>query len=306
MRPRSARWHDEQYDNRARIAEHPAILAQWSGRSEAARDRLDARLDVPYGNDASERLDVFVPSGEGAPVLVYIHGGYWRALDKRDQSFVAAPFVDAGALVVLPNYALCPAVTIEAIALQLVAAVAWVHRHARQYGGDPSRLVVAGHSAGGHLAALLLCCDWRSVGADLPPQVIRAALAVSGVFDLEPLRHAPFLAPDLRLDAASARRLSPAFMPPPHGAALHAVVGAGESEEFQRQTRLIARRWGTAGVPTCETVPDRHHMNVLHDLADPARRVHRLALGLLELAAQEAQPAGLQRSRFGESLREER
>ena len=241
-------------------------------------------------------LDIFVPPRSGAPVLVYIHGGYWRALGKRDQSFVAPPFVDAGALVVLPDYALCPAVTIEAIALQLVAAVAWVRRHAREYGGDPSRLVVAGHSAGGHLAALLLCCDWHAVGADLPGQVIHAALAVSGVFDLEPLRHAPFLAPDLHLDAASARRLSPAFMPRPRDAALHAVVGANESEEFLRQTRLIARSWGSAGVPTCETVPDRHHMNVLHDLADPARRVHRLALDLLGLAAAAGGRAGKRRA----------
>jgi arylformamidase len=165
-----------------------------------------------------------------------------------------------------------------------------VYRHASAYGGDPARLVVAGHSAGGHLAALLLCCDWRSVGADLPPQVVRSALAVSGVFDLEPLRHAPFLAPDLRLDAASARRLSPAFMPPPRAAALHAVVGANESAEFGRQTRLIAKAWGPAGVPTCETIPDRHHMNVLHDLADPSRRLHRLALGLLGLPAPAAPP----------------
>ena len=164
MTLRSPRWHDEQYDNRARIAEHPQILARWSASSAAARARLEARLDLAYGAGPTETLDLFLPPRPGAPVLVYIHGGYWRALDKRDQSFVAAPFVDAGAMVVLPNYALCPAVTIEAIALQLVAAVAWVHRHAGEHGGDPARIVVAGHSAGGHLAALLLEVPERTAG----------------------------------------------------------------------------------------------------------------------------------------------
>jgi len=288
MRRRSPRWHDAQYDNRARIAEHPQILDHWFSASAAARERLDAALDVPYGDAPSERLDVFRPKQPGAPVLVYIHGGYWRALDKRDQSFVAVPFVDAGAMVVLPNYALCPAVTIETIALQLVQALAWVHRHAAEFGGDPARIVVAGHSAGGHLAALLLCCDWPAVGADLPPRLVGSALAVSGVFELEPLRHAPFLAPDLRLDAASARRLSPALLPRPAGRRLYAVVGANESAEFLRQNRLIARAWGAATVPVCETVPGRHHMDVLHDLADPARRVHRLALELLGLSFRSA------------------
>ncbi len=283
MTRRSPRWHDAQYDNRARIAEHPQILAHWHDASVAARAHLDARLDVAYGVDASEKLDVFLPPRPGAPVLVYIHGGYWRALDKRDQSFVAAPFVAAGAMVVLPNYALCPTVAIETITLQMVRALAWVHRHAPALGGDPGRIVVAGHSAGGHLATLLLCCDWPSMDADLPPRLVASALAVSGVFELEPLRHAPFLAPDLRLDATSARRLSPALMPRPAGTRLYAVVGADESEEFLRQTRLIARAWGRAGVPVCETVPGRHHMNVLHDLADPACRVHRLGLDLLGL-----------------------
>ncbi len=177
-------------------------------------------------------------------MLVYIHGGYWRALDKRDQSFVAPPFVAAGAMVVLPNYALCPAVTIEHIVLQLVQSLAWVWRHAAEHGGDPARIVVAGHSAGGHLAAMMLACDWRAVAPDLPADLVKGALAVSGVFELEPLRHAPFLAPDLNLDAATARKLSPAAMPAPRGR-LVAVVGGDESEEFLRQNALIAEAWGT-------------------------------------------------------------
>jgi arylformamidase len=278
----SPAWFDAQYNNRARIPEHLAILREWDERSHHARASIACRLDLAYGSAASERLDLFTPKAPGAPVLVYLHGGYWRALDKRDQSFVAPPFVAAGAMVVLPNYALCPAVGIEHIVLQLVQALAWVWRHAAEHGGDPSRIVVAGHSAGGHLAAMMLACHWPAVAPDLPVDLVKSALAVSGVFELEPLRHAPFLAPDLNLDAATARRLSPALMPAPAGR-LVAVVGADESEEFRRQNAAIAAAWGTRAVTVCEEVPERHHMNVLHELAEPSSRTHRLALQLLGL-----------------------
>jgi arylformamidase len=129
---------------------------------------------------------------------------------------------------------------------------------------------------------MMLCCRWPEVAADLPPRLVQAALSVSGVFELEPLRHAPFPAADLALTAASARRLSPVSMPRPAGPLL-AVVGADESEEFIRQHRRIARAWGRRGVPVCEAVPGRHHMDVLHELAEPSPRVHQLALELLGL-----------------------
>ncbi len=282
MRRASPAWFDEQYNNRARIPEHPAILAHWFEASTQARARHADMVEQAYGAEPRERLDVFPARAPGSPVLVYLHGGYWRALDKRDQSFVAPPFVDAGALVVLPDYALCPAVTVEHIVLQTVQALAWVHRHAAEYGGDPARIVVAGHSAGGHLAAMMLACDWKAVALDLPADLVKAALSISGVYELEPLRHAPFLAADLGLTAAQARRLSPAFMPAPRGE-LVAVVGGDESEEFQRQTALIAQAWGPQSTVTTETVAGRNHMDVLHELADPASRTHRLALGLLRL-----------------------
>jgi arylformamidase len=275
-------WYDAQYNNRARIPEALQILERWTNASALTRERAVCVLDVPYGDAPSEKLDIFPATRAGAPVLVHIHGGYWRALDKRDQSFVAASFVHAGAMVVVPNYALCPAVTIEHITMQLVRALAWVWRHAAQHGGDPQRIVVSGHSAGGHLAAMLLSCDWRAVAPDLPARLVQAALSISGLFELEPLRHAPFLAPDLNLTEASARRLSPAFFPPPQGT-LYAVVGAEESEEFLRQNELIRSAWGAQAVPVCEAIPATSHLSVLHDLADPQARLHRLALELLGL-----------------------
>ena len=132
--------------------------------SALARSQLRGQLDVRYGEQPGEALDVFAARQPNSPVLVFIHGGYWRALDKSDVSFVAPAFVDAGAMVVVPNYALCPAVTIETIALQLTRALAWAWRHAAEHGGDPQRIAVAGHSAGGHLAAMMLSCRWKDVG----------------------------------------------------------------------------------------------------------------------------------------------
>ncbi|MDP9043335.1 MAG: alpha/beta hydrolase [Pseudomonadota bacterium] len=283
----SPAWWDEQYNNRARIPEHRSILDQWSAASAKARADHPDLVEKVYGPGPRERLDVFPATSPRSPVMVYLHGGYWRALDKRDQSFVAPPFVSAGALVLLPDYDLCPAVTVEQIVLQMVQALVWVYRHAARYGGDPQRIVVAGHSAGGHLATMMLACDWQAVAPDLPADLVKSALSISGIYDLEPLRLAPFLAPDLRLTKASARRLSPARMPAPRGS-LATVVGADESEEFLRQSALIAAAWGSGTVVASECVARRHHMDVLQELAEPGSRTHGLALGLLGIGRSSA------------------
>ena len=276
-------WFEAQYNNRARVSEAPEILSRWAQASVLARARMTCVLDIAYGNEPGETLDVFPARQSGAPVPVYIHGGYWRALDKGDHSFVAPAFVQAGAMVVVPNYALCPTVTIEQIALQTARALAWAWRHAAQYGGDPSRVHAIGHSAGGHLAAMLLCCHWRTVATDLPGRLLAGAMSISGLYDLEPLRHVPFLQADLALDAASVRRLSPAGFGRPRGP-LMALVGADESEEFLRQNRLIRQRWGADAVPVCQTLAGLNHFSVLHDLVDSTGGAHRLACALMGLA----------------------
>jgi arylformamidase len=275
-------WLDRQYNNRALIPEHPQIFERWTRASALAREKSVCQIDLRYGSGANETLDVFVPRLENAPILVFIHGGYWRSLDKRDVSFVAPSFVQDGAMVVVPNYALCPVVTIDEIAMQLVRSLSWVYRNAASYGADPRRIVVAGHSAGGHLAAMLLSCVWRKVALDLPADLVKSALAISGLFDLEPLRHTPFLMHDLRLTADSAPRLSPACFPKP-GGVLYATVGALESDEFLRQNDLIRNAWGEPAVPVCERIAGANHLTVLHDFADSQGRQHELALQLLGL-----------------------
>jgi arylformamidase len=285
---RDQAWFEAQYDNRSRVSDSTGILARWAQASALVREHTPCTLDLRYGDQPAQTLDVFDPdkviATGSAPVLVVIHGGYWRSLDKSDYSFVASAFLDEGALVVIPNYALCPQVSIERIAMQLTEALAWVWRHAAEHGGDPNRVHLLGHSAGGHLAAMLSCCDWKRVAPDLPHRLVKGAMSLSGLYDLAPLRRVDFLRDDLALDAASVARLSPArFAPPSRPQSLLAVVGGDESEEFLRQNRLIRQAWGARAVPVCEELPGCNHFSVMHDLADPQGRAHQLARRMLGL-----------------------
>ncbi len=284
--PRAARlepgWLDTEYDQRARHPEHLQIGARWQAASLLVQRLESWRRDVRYGDGDGETLDIYPTPHANAPVLVFIHGGYWRSSDKSVHGFIAPSFTADGALVMVPNYALCPAVGIEHIVLQMTRLLAWVHRHAALYGGDASRIVVVGHSAGGHLASMMLSCRWKEVDASLPAQLVSSALAISGVFDLEPLRHAPFLKDDVQLTPASVKRLSSAFFARPRRPLL-TFVGGEESAEFKRQTALIRDQWGPTSVPVCETIPSANHFTILHGLADPNGRLHRHALALLGL-----------------------
>lgn len=277
-----ADWLDRQYNNRAMVPEHPAIFERWAKSSELARSQLRCELDVAYGSSPAETLDIFPAANDGSPVLVFIHGGYWRALDKRDHSFIAPAFVDAGAAVVVPNYGLCPSVDMPTIALQMVRALVWTWRNARSFGGDPRRIVVAGHSAGGHLATMLLCCDWRSQGSDLPATLIDSALSISGLYDLEPVAQVGFLKDDLRLTPALIDLLSPVRFPPPQRP-LVCAAGADESDEFLRHNLMMRAAWGPTVVPNVEHVAGANHFTVLHALVDREQRLHQIALEMLGL-----------------------
>ena len=279
-------WLDVQYNNRARVPDFPLHLARWVDDSARARQLPGCALDIAYGESASEKLDVFPAAtskrqGKGAPVLVFIHGGWWRSLDKSDHSFVAPAFTACGACVVVPNYDLCPAVTIPEITLQMVRALAWTFRHIAKYGGDPARITVAGHSAGGHLAAMMLACDWSSYAGDLPSGLVKNALSISGIHDLAPLPHTPSMKDSLQLTPAQVRMASPVLLPAPRTGALYAVVGGDESEEFLRQNRVIQQSWGPKVVPVCEALPGLNHFSVLQTLAEPGQRAHQLAMKLL-------------------------
>jgi arylformamidase len=273
-----------QYNNRALVPEHGLHLTHWAITSAAVRRQQPCDLDVAYGQHPSERLDIFPATshGEGlAPVVVFLHGGYWRSLDKADHSFIAPAFTALGACVVVPNYALCPAVTVAHIGQQMLQALLWVQGHIQAWQGDAQRVVLVGHSAGGQLAAWLLS---RS------PALAQSAVAISGLFDLEPLRHTPFLQEALHLTPEQVLSCSPIHQPPPTGRPLWAVVGGDESGEFHRQNQLIQTIWGQAAVPQARALPGLNHFSILDTLAQPGTALHALVQGALNGSTSAANP----------------
>lgn len=285
MTTRDAAALDKLYNNRLLVPECMDILQRWTQDSAAVRQSVDCKLDVAYGLGDKEKLDVFpgatTDSSKAAPVLIFIHGGYWRSLDKADQSFLAPAFTQQGSCVVIPNYSLCPAVTVSDIVLQLVNAVAWVYKNIEKFGGDAQRITIAGHSAGGHLVAMLLSCLWQKFDTTLPNDVVKNALSISGLFELETPMHSPYLQDSLHLTPAEVKRISPAWMPAPASGKLYSVVGGDESPEFLRHNQLIQDAWGKQAVPVSEQLPGLNHFTVLEALCQPTHRLHQLACELL-------------------------
>ena len=274
-------WLDSMYNNRSLVPDYATYFERWVQTSKAVRSNQPCTLDVSYGSSAGEKLDIFPAHAKNAPVVVFIHGGYWRSLDKSDHSFVAPAFTAQGACVVAVNYDLCPAVTIPEITMQMVRALAWTYRNIAQHGGNPTRITVIGHSAGGHLAAMMLACLWKAYATDLPVDLVKNALSISGLYDLEPLRHAPNVKDSLKLTPAQVRKASPALLPAPRKGTLYTLAGGIESAEFLRHNQLIQQAWGKKTVPVCEELPGLNHFSVLDALIDPAHHLHHLALQLV-------------------------
>jgi arylformamidase len=272
--------YDLLYNPRLVVADFQQIFDRWERDSERARAKLDGYLDVPYGTTGAEKLDVFRPKGESRGLLMYIHGGYWRSLDKRRFSFIAPALAEAGITVAIPNYALCPAVRVEDIVMQIVQACAWLYRNGDKLGAPPNSLHLCGHSAGGHLAAMMLACLWPRYSPDLPKRTVSAALSISGLYDLTEIVKVPSVNCDVRLTEESALKLSPAFLPPATDAPLYTAVGENENEGFHIQNKLIAESWDKvrrSDIPC----PGANHFTVLDQLCDPRSRLFQAVLKMV-------------------------
>ena len=257
---------DAEYNNRAKVKDAMAWLARYGAESARARAELPMQFDLPYGRHHAERLDVFLPSARGpAPIHVFVHGGYWHRLDKADFSFVARAFPEAATVVV--NYALVPSVDLDELVRQVRASIAWVHANARSFGGDPARITVSGHSAGGHLVAMLLATDWSGFGA--PADVVKGGCAISGLYDLEPIRLC-YLNGVLGLSAEAARRNSPVHLKPSGRAPLTLTLGEDEGPEYHRQTDDLAAAWRAHGVPIdIVDAAGLDHFSIISELERP-------------------------------------
>ncbi|HKS17983.1 MAG TPA: alpha/beta hydrolase [Bradyrhizobium sp.] len=253
--------YEAEYNNRARVPDCPAHIAGWERDAAAYREKHAPRVIV-YDAGPRNKIDLF-SGGGGGPIVVFIHGGYWQALDGSSFSHLAAGLNAHGIDVAIPSYDLCPEVGVDRIIGEMRAASRELARLRRP-------LVVAGHSAGGHLAACMLATDWPAFDALLPADLVTAAYAISGLFDLRPLIKTT-VNNALRLDEATARAASPLFWKAPTRGSLDAVVGESESAEYFRQSRSIVDAWGAAGLPTrFGTVPAANHFTVIAPLADPA------------------------------------
>ena len=267
------------FNNRAAVPEHPAWFARWAALSNDAYAALAPRRDVRFGRGPKETLDLFLPAGTPRGTLAFIHGGYWRSLDKAEHAFVAPPFVAEGFAVATINYDLCPDASIADIVAQANRAIALLAREGGRL-GLAGPLVVSGHSAGGHLAAMALATPAAAFGTDEHP--VYAAVSLSGVHDLAPLTMTSMNA-DLRLDVESARAVSPVLRHPATSSPILVAVGMDETREFLRQTDLLWDAWPANRPPAMHAplrIPDRHHFNVVLDYAEPASALTRATLAL--------------------------
>jgi len=260
---------DAQYDQGTLVPDLGPYVEYWTAASDEARRDPDWVADVPYGKSDAERLDILPASRPGRPVLINIHGGAWKLLGKRFALFPAPLIHAAGAVFVALGFGLAPQVTLGEMVAQVRRAVAWVHANIARYGGDPDAIVVAGHSSGGHLGGCLLASDWQAPHG-LPEDVVKGAVLVSGLYDLEPVRLSS-RNEYLHLAAADVDALSPIRHIPPASAFVPDVTllwADGDLAEFRRQSAAFAEAWRAAGHPVeARQIADANHFDLSNAFA---------------------------------------
>ncbi|MFG1347516.1 alpha/beta hydrolase [Xanthobacter autotrophicus DSM 431] len=274
--------YEVEYNNRARVPDHPAIFERWAHSSAAFRGQaVAADLGVPYGASPRQVLDIIWPSTDRqAPIALFIHGGYWQSLHPRDFTFAAAGVLSHGVALALAGYDLAPHAPLGTILAQTRAAAITLYRLLGR------RMAVCGHSAGGHLAAALTATSWRAFDVDTPDDLIPSGIGISGVYEVEPIVSTS-INKALRLDVEEARRLSPALWTLPPGRTFEAFVGAAESAEFLRQGRDVAAGWAAQGAVTAHhEVPGANHFTVVDTLSDPSSHMVRRLVEMARAAAE--------------------
>ncbi len=265
-----------QYDGAARSPELTAFRDARTARIDAMSGRVRgtarADLDVAYGTHPRERIDIFHAGRSGAPLLAFIHGGYWKQRSKNEFAWMAPAFTEAGVAFASIGYPLCPEVRIGDIVRSIRNALLYLAKEGDGHGIDPARIHVAGHSAGGHLAAMMATTDFAALGG--PGDLLKSATCVSGLYDLEPLRLVK-VDKELRISLQDIAELSPMRLTPLAHVAIATTVGGVEGEEFMRNTRELTDAWRARGAEVAEVAaPGFHHFNVLDELGEAGKPMH--------------------------------
>lgn len=275
---------DMQYNNRERISNHAEIMGSLAKRGTVYANSIPYHPDIAFGDDPDEVLDVY-PASNGdpdAPVMIYFHGGFWYSRHKDDFKFIASGFNDAGATVVVVNYGLIPKVDMAELVRQCQSAVAWTYKNISDHGGDPNKIFITGHSAGGHIAGMMLSTDWSAWGVD--GATIKGVLAISGIYDLEPIRRT-FMNATLGFTEDTVAKYSPIHLSPVIKPKFIITVGGAETDEFIRHSDEVYKTWSKAGIDcTLDVVSDLNHFTVLSDLTSEGGTLNSNMRTLMGLA----------------------
>jgi len=266
---------EAQYNLREAFPSYPQTRETWLKASRELCARVTPKLDLTYGDQPLQNLD-FYPGKQGGPLLVFVHGGYWQGGDKADVGFIAGPYVQAGINVAVINYSLAPQAPIEDMVSEVQQSLVWLAAFSGPLGFDPSRVSLMGHSAGGHLVAMMVARTDKPAPEGMP--TIVNVFPISGVFDLPPLLPSS-INTALGLDQTRAEALSPLAWPGPQDTHIHTFVGAGETAQFHVQSETLGRAWKVA---RHDSVPDTDHFTVLNVLGDGSSKYAQAVIAAIK------------------------
>ncbi len=274
---------DIQYNNRLHVPDYTDYLNTWKLLSRHTEQQLTVIRDIPYGNLQRERLDIYPSLQLQSKTLIFIHGGYWQMLDKSMFHFIANGFYSYGVTTVLLNYPLAPEVSIDQIVLSCRKAIKWLYSNFSVFNGDPHQMYVAGHSAGGHLAAMLMATDWEVFDPGLSANVLKGICAVSGLFNLVPI-YLSYINKVLKMDMETAKCNSPVRLEPSNSCPLILAVGEAETAEFNDQSKELYTCWKNTAIDSqLLQLPRQNHYSIAETIVDPQSSLHQALRQLMKI-----------------------
>ena len=263
------------YNVRLLVEDFDGLIEKWSNRSEKFRETVDSSLNCKYGSGEKDKLDIFRSGKPNAPLFIFVHGGYWQRGDKSVYSFVAESFVNSGIDVALIGYQLCPSASMTNIVDKIREAVIWIWNNADDYAISKNRINVSGHSAGGHITGMILATNWKEISEDLPSDIVKTGIPISGLYQLDPIRETT-IADALGLDDVESKELSPHFFKPHTDAPILVTLGGGETPEFHWQTDHFVDKWKEHRAPLDYFAePKVDHFGVVERLANKESQIFK-------------------------------